>query len=127
MKCHLCSLSLLRRKSQKKDVDELAKLGGVEGLARKLDADLKNGLSLRAGDAASRTARVEAFGSNIFEEAPPTSFFSILWEALQVRPLSPARAPRRCCLAGDGRGAAGPLSFQCCPSFSRSSAPLFAP
>lgn len=64
--------------SQEKDVKGWSELGGVEGVASKLNVNLKEGLS---SDEVERYRN--AFGANTFKEVPPRSFWSILKETLK--------------------------------------------
>jgi P-type Ca2+ transporter type 2C len=68
--------------NEEKDNEGLAGLGGLEGVAQRLQCDLKNGL---ASDAVERHRH--EFGANTFKEVPPRSFFSILFETLKDRTL----------------------------------------
>lgn len=64
--------------SQEKDTKGWNELGGVTGVASKLQVDVKEGIS---SDAVERYRT--AFGANTFKEVPPRSFWSILWETLK--------------------------------------------
>lgn len=57
-------------------------LGGIEGIAAKLNADLKNGLV--SGDLEQRK---QAFGVNKLPTKAATSFFRFFWNAIQDRTL----------------------------------------
>jgi P-type Ca2+ transporter type 2B len=54
--------------------------GGKEGLARKLNSNLVNGLSADPQDILNRQA---VFGKNVIPPKPPKSFFKLVFEALQ--------------------------------------------
>lgn len=61
---------------QEKDSEALnGKLGGVAGLAAKLNSDIKAGLTAEAADASR-----QHFGANTYRQVPPKSFFRILAE-----------------------------------------------
>ncbi|CAI7909833.1 unnamed protein product [Closterium sp. NIES-54] len=56
--------------------------GGVEGIARRLDADLQHGITATEADIARR---VKTFGTNTYPEKPPKAFLEFVWDAMQVR------------------------------------------
>lgn len=64
--------------NQNKDVEGWASLGGLQGVAKKIHADVRNGLS---SDVVEEHRK--EFGSNTFKEVPPRSFWSILLETLK--------------------------------------------
>jgi len=59
------------------------KTHGIERIAEGLKTDLTTGL----GDQAPESARVVAFGRNVFPETLPASFFALWWEALHDETL----------------------------------------
>jgi Ca2+-transporting ATPase len=64
--------------TEKSDVQQLEEFGGIEGLAEKLQTDLRNGI-----DENDIEERKTTFGENILPEKPPKSFFKLLFEALK--------------------------------------------
>ncbi|CAI5509662.1 unnamed protein product [Closterium sp. Naga37s-1] len=54
--------------------------GGVEGIARRLDADLRHGITATEADIARR---VKTFGTNTYPEKPPKAFLEFVWDAMQ--------------------------------------------
>ncbi|KAG5560038.1 hypothetical protein RHGRI_003352 [Rhododendron griersonianum] len=65
---------------KQKNLDQLGKYDGVEGLACGLETNLKNGIS---GDAEDVSRRNEAFGSNTYRRQPAKSLWYFVWEALR--------------------------------------------
>ncbi|CAL5347261.1 unnamed protein product [Camellia sinensis] len=65
---------------KQKNVEDLAQLGGLEGIALALDTDLENGIHCDDEDIAYRH---EAFGSNTYCKPPTKSLFHFVWEALK--------------------------------------------
>ncbi len=55
--------------------------GGVTGLAQLLLSDADRGLDASGHGAASVAAHQEHFGRNVYKDAKPKSFFSLLYEA----------------------------------------------
>ncbi|KAG5587939.1 hypothetical protein H5410_048373 [Solanum commersonii] len=72
--------SSLAKLVKDKNVDELANLGGVQGVAASLKSDTTNGVS---GDLEDVACRDEAFGSNMYRKAPAKSFFIFVWESFK--------------------------------------------
>uniref|UniRef100_A0A383WGV1 Calcium-transporting ATPase n=1 Tax=Tetradesmus obliquus TaxID=3088 RepID=A0A383WGV1_TETOB len=65
--------------NSEKDSEALnGKLGGVAGLAAKLNSDIKAGLTAEAADASR-----QHFGANTYRQVPPKSFFRILAEGFK--------------------------------------------
>ncbi|KAI8566330.1 hypothetical protein RHMOL_Rhmol02G0032500 [Rhododendron molle] len=65
---------------KQKNLDQLGKYDGVEGLACGLKTNLENGIS---GDAEDVSRRSEAFGSNTYRRPPTKSLWYFVWEALR--------------------------------------------
>ncbi|KAF7116581.1 hypothetical protein RHSIM_RhsimUnG0023300 [Rhododendron simsii] len=65
---------------KQKNLDQLGKYDGVEGLACGLDTNLENGIS---GDVEDVSRRSEAFGSNTYRRPPAKSLLYFVWEALR--------------------------------------------
>ncbi|KAH0634165.1 hypothetical protein KY284_036951 [Solanum tuberosum] len=72
--------SSLAKLVKDKNFDELANLGGVQGVAASLKSDTTNGVS---GDPEDVARRHEAFGSNTYRKAPAKSFFIFVWESFK--------------------------------------------
>uniref|UniRef100_M1DT14 Calcium-transporting ATPase n=1 Tax=Solanum tuberosum TaxID=4113 RepID=M1DT14_SOLTU len=72
--------SSLAKLVKDKNTDELADLGGVQGVAASLKTDTTNGVS---GDPEDVARRHEAFGSNMYRKAPAKSFFIFVWESFK--------------------------------------------
>lgn len=60
------------------DGDNLAARGGVEGVAEEVMVSISHGVS-----ESEIPLRQEIFGENKYEEKPPKSFWSFVWDALQ--------------------------------------------
>jgi Ca2+-transporting ATPase len=65
---------------KEKNVDKLKKIGGVEGVASSLEANVEFGIQ---GDAEDIAHRHEAFGSNTYQRLPTKSFFHFIVEAFK--------------------------------------------
>ncbi|KAF7149732.1 hypothetical protein RHSIM_Rhsim02G0031000 [Rhododendron simsii] len=65
---------------KQKNLDQLRKYDGVEGLACGLETNLESGIS---GDAEDVLRRCEAFGSNTYRRPPAKSLLYFVWEALR--------------------------------------------
>ncbi|XP_058202205.1 putative calcium-transporting ATPase 13, plasma membrane-type [Rhododendron vialii] len=65
---------------KQKNLDQLGKYDGVEGLACSLETNLENGIS---GDLEDVSRRSEAFGSNTYRRPPAKSLLYFVWEALR--------------------------------------------
>ncbi|KAG5549769.1 hypothetical protein RHGRI_014917 [Rhododendron griersonianum] len=65
---------------KQKNLDQLGKNDGVEGLACGLETNLESGIS---GDAEDVSRRSEAFGSNTYRRPPAKSLLYFVWEALR--------------------------------------------
>uniref|UniRef100_A0A3Q7I6T1 Cation-transporting P-type ATPase N-terminal domain-containing protein n=1 Tax=Solanum lycopersicum TaxID=4081 RepID=A0A3Q7I6T1_SOLLC len=63
-----------------KNIDKLANLGGVQGVAASLKSDTTDGVS---GDSEDVARRHEAFGSNTYCKPPSKSFFIFVWESFK--------------------------------------------
>ena len=61
-----------------KDSKSLRHHKGVDGLARKVNVSLADGV--RSDDASLRT---EVYGANLYPEKPPRTFWMFLWDACQ--------------------------------------------
>ncbi|KAG5587934.1 hypothetical protein H5410_048368 [Solanum commersonii] len=72
--------SSLAKLVKDKNIDQLANLGGVQGVAASLKTDTTNGVS---GDPQDVARRHEAFGSNTYRKPPAMSFFIFLCESLK--------------------------------------------
>ncbi|KAH0738891.1 hypothetical protein KY290_037596 [Solanum tuberosum] len=72
--------SSLAKLVKDKNFDELANIGGVQGVAASLKSDTTNGVS---GDSEDVARRHEAFGSNTYRKAPTKSFFVFVWESFK--------------------------------------------
>ncbi|KAH7856912.1 hypothetical protein Vadar_006814 [Vaccinium darrowii] len=72
--------SVLTQIVKQKNVDQLRKYDGVEGLASRLKTNLENGIS---GDVEDISRRNEAFGSNTYRRPPAKNLFYFVWEALR--------------------------------------------
>lgn len=73
--------SMLTNVVKGKRLDQLAKLGGVDGISASLKTDQQSGIK---GDECDVVCRSEAFGRNTYPKAPTKSFFHFVWEAFQV-------------------------------------------
>lgn len=69
--------------NEKKDLEGLAKLGGVEGVAKILCSDCTAGLDENGSGEASIDTHKQVFGPNSFPAAPPKSFFMLAFENCQ--------------------------------------------
>ncbi|KAA8527657.1 hypothetical protein F0562_035474 [Nyssa sinensis] len=65
---------------KEKNLDQLVRFGGVEGLASALKTELEHGIH---GDAEDITHRHEVFGTNTYRKPPTKSFFHFVWEAFK--------------------------------------------
>ncbi|KAF7150132.1 hypothetical protein RHSIM_Rhsim02G0030000 [Rhododendron simsii] len=65
---------------KQKNLDQLGKYDGVEGLACGLKTNLEKGIS---GDGEDVLRRSEAFGSNTYRRPPAKSLWYFVWEALR--------------------------------------------
>lgn len=72
---------------QAKDGEGLARLGGVEGMARALRVATGEGLDPAAPGDLSIERRKALFGANKFAEVPLEGFFSLLWGNLSDQVL----------------------------------------
>uniref|UniRef100_M1DIH0 P-type Ca(2+) transporter n=1 Tax=Solanum tuberosum TaxID=4113 RepID=M1DIH0_SOLTU len=72
--------SSLSKLVKDKSVDELANLGGVQGVAASLKSDTTIGVS---GDPEDVARRHEAFGSNTNRKPASKSFFIFVWESFK--------------------------------------------
>ncbi|KAL0348912.1 UNVERIFIED_CONTAM: putative calcium-transporting ATPase 13, plasma membrane-type [Sesamum angustifolium] len=72
--------SSLTKLVKEKRVDQLAELGGVEGVASSLHTDQQCGIK---GDPEDIGSRQEAFGRNTYRKPPTKSFFHFVWEAFK--------------------------------------------
>ncbi|KAH7856834.1 hypothetical protein Vadar_005999 [Vaccinium darrowii] len=81
---HLCfskiDQSVLTQIVKQKNVDQLRKYDGVEGLASDLKTNLENGIS---GDVEDILRRTKAFGSNTYRRPLAKNLFYFVWEALR--------------------------------------------
>ncbi|KAG0581781.1 hypothetical protein M758_3G006500 [Ceratodon purpureus] len=64
---------------ESKDSDMLEDLGGVMGLAQKLETSPKQGLQMDESDLDQRR---DVFGTNTYPEKPPKGFWTFVWEAM---------------------------------------------
>jgi len=69
--------------NEDKDMKELTKVGGAEGLAAALKTDLRQGLESEGSGPASVQAHAEAFGPNTYKEVPAKSFFALVYENIK--------------------------------------------
>ncbi|PIN02933.1 Calcium transporting ATPase [Handroanthus impetiginosus] len=66
---------------KEKSLEQLAKLGGIEGISASLNTDLQHGIN---GDHPEDIAsRQEAFGTNTYQKQPTKGFFHFVWEAFK--------------------------------------------
>ncbi|KAK4732439.1 hypothetical protein R3W88_025427 [Solanum pinnatisectum] len=72
--------SSLSKLVKDKNIDELANLGGVQGVAASLKSDTTDGVS---GDQEDVARRHETFGSNTYRKPPSKSFFIFVWESFK--------------------------------------------
>lgn len=72
--------SSLAKLVKDKSVDELANLGGVQGVVNSLKSDTTNGIN---GDEEDVARRHEAFGSNTYRKPPSKNFFMFVWESFK--------------------------------------------
>jgi Ca2+-transporting ATPase len=73
--------------AQAKDAEALARLGGLEGMARALRVRPEQGLDPAAGGDVSLERRKALFGVNKFAEVPLQGFFALLWDNLRDQVL----------------------------------------
>ncbi|KAL2229976.1 calcium-transporting ATPase 12, plasma membrane-type [Sesamum indicum] len=71
--------SMLSKLVKEKRNDEVARLGGVEGLAISLKTDLQQGIG---GDVEDISWRTKAFGTNSYAKPPKQGLFSFVWKEL---------------------------------------------
>ncbi|KAL0414455.1 UNVERIFIED_CONTAM: Calcium-transporting ATPase 12, plasma membrane-type [Sesamum radiatum] len=71
--------SMLSKLVKERRNDEVARLGGVEGIATSLKADLQQGIG---GDVEDISWRTKAFGTNSYAKPPKKGLFSFVWEEL---------------------------------------------
>ncbi|KAI3469645.1 hypothetical protein Pfo_026308 [Paulownia fortunei] len=72
--------STLSKLVKEKRLDDLANLGGVEGIGTSLKTDAECGI---VGDIEEISRRTKAFGSNSYVKPPTKSFFCFVWEAVK--------------------------------------------
>ncbi|KAI3469634.1 hypothetical protein Pfo_026297 [Paulownia fortunei] len=72
--------SSLTKLVKEKNLNQLAKLGGVEGISTSLKTDQQCGIN---GDPEDIGPRYEAFGRNTYRKPPTKSFFHFIWEAFK--------------------------------------------
>ncbi|KAK6161491.1 hypothetical protein DH2020_004872 [Rehmannia glutinosa] len=72
--------SSLTKLLKDKSLDQLAKLGGVEGICTSLKTDHQCGIN---GDPEDIGFRHEVFGRNTYRKPPTKSIFHFVWEALK--------------------------------------------
>ncbi|KAK6161442.1 hypothetical protein DH2020_004823 [Rehmannia glutinosa] len=72
--------SSLTKLLKDKSLNQLAKLGGVEGICTSLKTDHQSGIN---GDPEDIGFRHEAFGRNTYRKPPTKSIFHFIWEALK--------------------------------------------
>lgn len=81
-----CSLEELRQLMEFRGIEGREKIdldyGGIEGLCDRLHTDSQNGLVNTVEELERRKA---VFGANEIPPHPPKSFFTLVWEALQVK------------------------------------------
>ncbi|PIN21458.1 Calcium-transporting ATPase [Handroanthus impetiginosus] len=66
---------------KEKSLEQLVKLGGIEGISASLNTDLQHGINgYHPEDIASRQ---EAFGMNTYQKQPTKNFFHFVWEAFK--------------------------------------------
>ncbi|PIN14493.1 Calcium-transporting ATPase [Handroanthus impetiginosus] len=66
---------------KEKSLEQLAELGGIEGISTSLNTELQHGIN---GDHPEEIAsRKEAFGTNTYQKQPTKSFFHFVWEAFK--------------------------------------------
>ena len=70
-----------------RDKDKLSKLGGVEGVAKLLKSDVKDGISNAELTEEDLQRRIAAFGSNTFEYPPPKTLIQLMLEQLEDKTL----------------------------------------
>ncbi|XP_068649710.1 calcium-transporting ATPase 12, plasma membrane-type-like [Aristolochia californica] len=70
----------LTRVVKERDPDDVARLGGVEGIAKALETNLHEGIK---GDPQNLLLRQELFGSNTYQRPPSKGFFFFVFEAFK--------------------------------------------
>ena len=70
-----------------RDKDKLARLGGVEGVARLLRSDVARGVCGGELEGPDVDRRLAAFGSNTFEYPPPKTLVQLMLEQLEDKTL----------------------------------------
>ena len=73
--------SKLMQLMESKDASELAKYGGVDGLALSLGSDSQAGLSSTSNDALKEQRKF--YGENVWERKPPPTVWGLFLEAIQ--------------------------------------------
>lgn len=80
-----CSIDELRQLMEFRGSEAREKIdldyGGIEGLCKRLHTDPQNGLPNTKEELDKRRV---VFGANEIPPHPPKSFFTLVWEALQV-------------------------------------------
>ena len=82
----LSRYQLMELMSQRRQeaVDRVNEYGGVEGIGKQLETDLKSGISGTAGELETRTT---TFGENVIPSIPAKSFIALCWDAIQDKTL----------------------------------------
>ena len=70
---------------QDKDMEELAKRGGVQGLAHLLACETSTGLGSKVEGDASIEGRARLFGENRLPPVPPVSFWMLMVSQMHLR------------------------------------------
>uniref|UniRef100_A0A914Q8C7 Cation-transporting P-type ATPase N-terminal domain-containing protein n=2 Tax=Panagrolaimus TaxID=55784 RepID=A0A914Q8C7_9BILA len=78
----LKKLMVARKQEGREAID--SEYGGTDGLCGKLKTDPQNGIPNNSDELERRR---NAFGANEIPPHPPKSFFTLVWEALQVNYL----------------------------------------
>ncbi|KAK4482843.1 hypothetical protein RD792_010015 [Penstemon davidsonii] len=73
--------SVLAKLVKEKNLYQLSKLGGVQGLCASLKTDHNFGIN--GDDQEDICSRHEAFGTNTYQKPPTKSFFHFVWEAFK--------------------------------------------
>lgn len=117
-------------------MEELKKLGGVQGVAESLHTNLEDGLSSGKTGSTSMEGRQIAFGANRFKAIPLKSFFSLLVGNLKDPTLILLMAaalvsPHECLALSVALSSVARSSLVCdhcpCPHLSRVHAAAFIP
>ncbi|KAL0376683.1 UNVERIFIED_CONTAM: Calcium-transporting ATPase 12, plasma membrane-type [Sesamum calycinum] len=77
--------SMLSKLVKDKRNDEVARLGGVEGIATSLKTDLQQGTG---GDVEDISWRTKAFGTNSYAKPPKQGLFSFVWKNSLIQQFS---------------------------------------